>query len=55
MTPQATNCLQLFYGGNPTTIKALLKHQKSSIVKELQDHFGVTDLDNLSIRLSMGK
>lgn len=55
MTPQATNCLQLFLGGNPSTIKMLLKVQKPSIVKELQDHFGTSDIDTLAVRLSMGE
>lgn len=55
MTSQATNCLNLFYGANPTTIKNALSLQKASIVEELKNHFGVSDIDNLSVRLSLGK
>ncbi len=54
MTSQATNCLSLYKGGNPATIKQLLKHQKPSIVEELKNHFGTNDLDKLSICLSRG-
>lgn len=55
MTPQATKCLDLFYGANPQTIKIALKEQKASIVEELKNHFGETDLNKLSQRLSLGK
>lgn len=55
MTAQAQNCLQLFKGGNPDTIKKLLKVQKPSIVKELQDYFGTSDNDKLAVLLSKGK
>lgn len=55
MTQQATNCLDLFRGGNPATIKQLLKVQKPSIVKELHDYFGTTDNDRLAVLLSRGK
>ena len=54
MTPMAKNCLELYRGGNPTTIKALLMNQKASVVNELKEHFGVSDLDTLAIRLSKG-
>lgn len=52
MTPQATNCLSLYRGGNPQTIKTLLQMQKPSVLRELQDHFGTTDLDRLAVMLS---
>lgn len=55
MTPQATNCLELYRGGNPTTIKKLLQSQKLSVVEELKNHFGTSDLDKLAICLSRGK
>ena len=55
MTSQATNCLELYRGGNPATIKQLLMVQKPSVVSELKNHFGEQDLDKLSIRLSLGK
>lgn len=55
MTQQATNCLALYRGGNPATIKQLLQVQKTSIVNELKNYFGVSDLDKLAVRLSLGK
>lgn len=55
MTAQATNCLSLFYGANPSTIKQALQIQKASIVEELKNYFGVSDLDTLSLKLSLGK
>lgn len=54
MTPMATRCLDLYRGGNPTTIKKLLLQQKASVVTELKEHFGVSDIDALAIRLSKG-
>lgn len=55
MTQQAANCLQLYRGGNPVTIEKLLRSQKPSVLRELQDHFGTTDLTKLAIHLSQGK
>ncbi len=55
MTVQAMNCLELYRGGNPTTIKKLLQTQKPSVVNELKNHFGTNDLDKLAICLSKGK
>lgn len=55
MTTQARNCLTLFRGGNPSTIKQLLQHQKPSIVDELKNHFGTNDLDKLAVCLSKGE
>lgn len=55
MTPQATNCLELYRGGNPTTIKQLLMMQKPSVVNELKNYFGEQNLDKLAVRLSLGK
>ena len=55
MTPQATNCLELYRGGNPATIKQLLKNQKPSVLEELKNHFGTNDLDKLAVCLSKGK
>lgn len=54
MTPQAMNCLQLYRGGNPATIKKLLMVQKPSVVNELKNHFGTSDLDKLALCLSRG-
>lgn len=55
MTVQALNCLELYRGGNPSTIKQLLKNQKASVVAELKNHFGTDDLDKLAVCLSKGK
>ena len=55
MTQQAKNCLELYLGGNPSAIKQLLQMQKSPVVNELKEHFGVSDLDSLAQHLSMGK
>lgn len=55
MTSQAKNCLSLYRGGNPTTIKQLLMHQKLSVVNELKNYFGEQNLDKLAIRLSLGR
>lgn len=55
MTPQATNCLGTFLGGNPATIRQLLQYQKPSVVEELKNHFGTNDLDKLAVCLSKGK
>lgn len=55
MTSQAQNCLSLYRGGNPSTIKALLKIGSKSVLKELQEHFDTTDIDILAQRLSLGK
>lgn len=55
MTQQAQKCLELYRGGSPATIKKLLKSQKTSVLKELQNHFGTSDLDKLAVCLSNGK
>ena len=55
MTRQARNCLELYRGGNPSTIKQLLMTQKPSIVNELKNHFDEQNLDKLAMRLSIGK
>jgi hypothetical protein len=52
MTQQAINSLNLYRGGNPETIRKLLMIQKESVVKELKEHFGASDLVELSIRLA---
>lgn len=55
MTPQAQNCLKLYYGGNVSTIVQLLNLQKKSVLNELMNHFGTTDIDQLANCLSLGK
>ena len=54
MTKQAQNSIDLYAGNNPATIKQALKMQKKSIVEELKAHFGVSDIDSLATRLSIG-
>ena len=54
MTPQAKNSLNLYRGGNPATIEQLLRFQKSSIVEELKQHFAVSSIRELAVRLSNG-
>ena len=54
MSPQAENSLNLYRGGNLSTILQLLKMQKSSVVEELKQHFNAKDLNELSIKLSIG-
>lgn len=54
MTQQAKNSLSLYKGGNPSSIKQLLKYQSKSVVSELMEHFKAKDLDDLAIRLSLG-
>ena len=53
MTQQAINSLGLYKGGNPGTIEQLLRIQKSSVVEELKEHFGASDISELAIMLSM--
>lgn len=55
MTPQATKSLELYFGGDPATIKKALSMQKPSVVEELKNHFGETNIDKLAVRLSLGK
>lgn len=54
MTKQAQNSLDLYRGQNPATIKQALRMQKSSVVEELKEYFGVSDIDSLATRLSIG-
>jgi len=53
MTQQALNSINLYKGGNPSTIEQLLRFQKSSIVNELKDHFGASSTSELAIKLSL--
>ena len=52
MTKQAQNSIDLYLGQDPTTIKRALSIQKSSIINELKEHFGVTDIDTLAVTLA---
>ena len=54
MTQQAINSLELYKGGNPSTIEKLLSMQKQSVVDELKEHFGAKDNSELAIKLSIG-
>lgn len=53
MSKQAENSLNLYKGGNPATIQQLLMIQKPSVVNELKEHFKVTSLSELALRLSL--
>lgn len=53
MTQQAMNSLDLYRGGNPETIKKLLRLQSNSVVNELKEHFHARGVDDLAIKLSM--
>lgn len=53
MTTQALNSLNLYKGGNPSTIEQLLKMQSTSVVKELKEHFNVDNNHDLAIKLSI--
>jgi len=53
MTAQAKCSLDLYSGGNPSTIEKLLGFQSSSVVNELRDYFGVNNNHDLAISLSM--
>lgn len=54
MTQQALNSLELYKGNDPSTIERALAIQRSSVVNELKEHFGVTSNNELALRLSMG-
>ena len=54
MTQQALNSINLYRGGNPSTIEQLLRMQGSSVVNELMEHFSATSTRELAIKLSIG-
>lgn len=54
MTKQAQNSMFLYKGQNPSIIKKALSFQKTSVVKELQEYFNAANLEELSIKLSIG-
>ena len=54
MTKQAQNSLALYKGQDPLTIKQALSVQNSSVVNELKEYFKAKDLNELSIKLSIG-
>ncbi len=54
MTSQALNSIDLYRGNDPKKIKMLLRIQKSSVVNELKEHFGASDIDDLAVKLSIG-
>lgn len=53
MTSQAKNSIDLYRGNDPEKIKQLLRIQRSSVVDELKEHFGASDIDELAIKLSL--
>lgn len=54
MTQQAQNSINLYRGGNPSTIQQLLRIQKQSVVEELMQHFGASSISDLALKLSFG-
>lgn len=54
MTERARNSMELYRGGNPSTIEQLLRMQNVSVVNELKEHFRVNNLSDLAVRLSLG-
>lgn len=54
MTQQALNSINLYRGGNPSTIEQLLRMQGSSVVDELMAHFRASNIRELAIKLSIG-
>lgn len=53
MTQQAINSISLYRGNNPATIERMLCMQRSSVVNELKEHFGVDNNHDLAVKLSM--
>lgn len=53
MTKQAENSLDLFKSQSVSTIKQALKFQKKSVVDELMEHCGVSNIDDLAVALSI--
>ena len=55
MTQQAINSLELYKDNDPSVIERALLIQKSSVVNELKEHFGVKSNHELAIKLSIGR
>lgn len=53
MTTQAQNSINLYKGNPVSMIKLALKMQRKSIVDELKEHYEVSTIDDLAVRLSM--
>lgn len=53
MTTQAQNSINLYKGNPVSTIKQALNMQRASVVNELKEHYGVSTVDDLAVRLSM--
>lgn len=54
MSEQAKNSMEFYRGGIPSTIAQLLRKQSASVVNELKSHFGVNDIGDLAVKLSIG-
>jgi len=54
LSAQAQNSLALYRGGSVSSIKQLLRIQRSSVVEELKAHTNAKDLDDLAVKLSLG-
>lgn len=53
MTTQVQNFINLCKGNPVSTIKQALKLQKKSSVDEMMQHYGVSSVDDLAVRISM--
>lgn len=53
MTNQALNSLELYKGNPISTIKRGLSIQNKSVVKELMNHFKVSDVESLAVKLAL--
>lgn len=53
MTTQVQNFINLCKGNPVSTIKQALKFQKKSSVDEMMQHYGVSSVDDLAVRISM--
>lgn len=52
LSPQAANSIDLYAGNDPSKIEMLLNIQRSSVVDELKQHFGVSTEHELAVKLS---
>lgn len=53
MSEQAKNSMELYRGGNPSTIEQLLRMQHVSVVNELKEHYSAKSISELAVMLSM--
>lgn len=53
MTTQVQNFINLCRGNPVSTIKQALEFQKKSSVDEMMQHYDVSNIDDLAVRISM--